>query len=58
MIQIKGLRAIATDIAVDSEDNLIFARRIPRSPDEVRGVRHAVHIFSANKPCYQDRLCV
>ena len=41
-IQIKDLRAIATDIAVDSEDNLIFARLILRSPEEVRGIRHAI----------------
>ena len=41
-IQIKDLRAIAMDVAVDDEENLIFARLILRSPEEVRGVRHAI----------------
>ncbi|MGD8752600.1 MAG: hypothetical protein PVG14_14315 [Anaerolineales bacterium] len=41
-IQIKDIRAIATDVVLDDEDNLIFARLILRSPEEVRGVRHAI----------------
>jgi hypothetical protein len=41
-IQIKDLRAIASEIAVDDENNLIFARLLLGSPEEVRGVRHAI----------------
>jgi hypothetical protein len=37
MIQIKDLRAIAKEVAVDDEDNLIFVGLILRPPEEVRG---------------------
>ena len=42
-MQIKDLRAIASEIALDDKNNLIFARLIVRSSEEVRGWRLAIN---------------